>query len=402
MSFPEQTKNSYSWYQLIVFGLCMGVADIIPGISGGTIAFIMGFYEDLLNSIKSLNVESLKLLFKGQFKDFSNAIAWKFVLGLVLGIVIAMASLAQIVHFILNHEIYRSLLYAAFFGLILAAAYLSALHIPKWKPFHYLIFTLAAIMAFALTGNINFNKIEKNLFNIPIEVSVSKNEIVNYDFNKKELLDVPEKTVAAMLSKKIISPHLEIFNQSTHQPVMASSIAKKGASNFIDSWIILCGAIAICAMILPGISGSYLLTILGMYTVVIAALADFTGGLTKLTFDTNAFLILLNMLMGIVLGAVCFIRIVSWLLTKYHDLAIAMLTGFMVGSLRTIWPFWTYSYELLPLKLEKGLQLNPEVPIFPSFVDANTWLALILLLVGTSLVLFINYIANQKLSKQSY
>jgi putative membrane protein len=402
MSFPEQTKNSYSWYQLIVFGLCMGVADIIPGISGGTIAFIMGFYEDLLNSIKSLNVESLKLLFKGQFKAFFNAIAWKFILGLVLGIVIAMASLAQIVHFILNHETYRSLLYAAFFGLILAAAYLSALHIPKWKPFHYLVFIFAAVTAFILTGNINFTKTEKITFNVPIEISVSKNEIVNYDSNKKELLAVPEKTVAAMLSKKIISPHLEIFNQSTHQPVIASSISKKGASSSIDVWIILCGAIAICAMILPGISGSYLLTILGMYTVVIAALADFTGGLTKLTFDTNAFLILLNMLIGIVLGAVCFIRVVSWLLTKYHDLAIVMLTGFMVGSLRTIWPFWNYSYELLPLKLEKGLQLNPEAPIFPSFVDANTWLALILMLAGTSLVLFINYIANRKLSKQSY
>ena len=313
------------WTRLILLGLCMGVADIIPGISGGTIAFILGFYEDLLNSIKSLNKNSLKILFKGHVREFFRLVAWKFILGLVAGIVIAMATFSHAIRYILGHEDYRAMLYATFFGLIVAAAILCSQQLKRWKISYFLVFLLTTLMAFCLTGSTFKIENSTNLYSI----------------------------------------------------------------QYFDPWIIFCGAIAICAMILPGISGSYLLTILGMYTVVVGALADFTFSLAHGSFDATAFFILANMLLGIMLGALFFTRFVSWILNKYHDLSIAALTGFMVGALHSVWPFWTYEV------LDKGPQLQPLEAFLPSLADPFTWLAIGLAIVGAMTVFLLHFVAKK-------
>ena len=147
-----------------------------------------------------------------------------------------------------------------------------------------------------------------------------------------------------------------------------------------------------CAMILPGISGSYLLTILGMYTPVVGALADFAKSLMQGQFDMNAFAILANMLMGIVLGALLFTRFLSWTLNKYHDLAISALSGFMLGSLRSVWPFWNVHYVVI----EKGPQLVATNPILPSFSSLDTWIAIALALCGFASVFVLHIVAKNK------
>lgn len=397
-SVKPKIKNPMDWLRLILSGICMGVADIIPGISGGTIAFIMGFYEDLLNSIKSFNVKNFKLLLQGQPKLFFQNVAWEFLLGLVSGIVIAMILLAHLVGYILGHEEYRTLLYATFFGLIVAASVLCGLHLKKWNFTSVLTFILGATIAFLLTGSSFNHHDNSDLFNVQFDKQVATKDTKNYSFGTNTLIDVSKENVSAMLAKGIIKPETRLYSQHAKSYGDANSFVKPVAAKKFDGWIVLCGAIAICAMILPGISGSYLLTVLGMYAPVIGALADFTSGLSHGHFESNSFFILANMLLGITLGALLFARLVSCILNKYHDIAIALLTGFMVGALRSVWPFWSYQYFLLPLKLEKGPQLEPVSSFIPSLADPSTWLAIALALLGACLVFTLQYVAKKKIS----
>lgn len=388
-------RTPLDWLRLILSGICMGIADIIPGISGGTIAFIMGFYEDLLNSIKTFNGENFIFLLRGRFREFFQNVAWKFILGLVCGIIIAMVCLAQLIGSILNHEMYRTLLYSAFFGLILAAAFLCGIQLKKWLLSHLIIFCLGGILAFLLTSFSFDLSSNQDLYDVKFDYPISQKSTKNYNAAANKLIDVPKATLSAMLAKGVIHASTHVYSHSSKSYGAASDFVKPIHAKKLDIWIISCGAIAICAMILPGISGSYLLTILGMYSTVIGALADFTTNLARGNFESNSFFILINMLFGIILGALFFTRFISWILNKYHDLAIALLTGFMVGALGSVWPFWSYQYTLLPLKLEKGPQLEVFHPLMPSWMDSTTWLSIALALAGASLVFGLHIIAKR-------
>ncbi|MDX9883023.1 MAG: DUF368 domain-containing protein [Prolixibacteraceae bacterium] len=234
-------------------GIGMGAADVVPGVSGGTIAFITGIYEELINSIKSVNLSSLKLLLQGKIKDFWNAINGTFLLSLVAGIFISILSLAKLIEFLL--EDYPVLIWSFFFGLVIASAVFVAKKIKKWN---------AGIVTGAIAGTI----------------------------------------IAYWIT--IISP------------------AEANTSYY---FIFLSGAIAICAMILPGISGSFILVLLGMYKFILGAVTDFN------------LLVIIIFLAGAVIGIIAFSNVLSWLLRKFHDITVAVLAGFMVGSLNKVWPW---------------------------------------------------------------
>lgn len=243
---------------LVIKGCCMGAADVVPGVSGGTIAFITGIYEELINSIKSINLTSLQLLFQGQFKEFWKKINGNFLISVVCGIGISIFSLAKLMNYLLStHPIE---IWSFFFGLIIASALLVAKEIRKWDIFTFLALAAGCVSAYTIT---------------------------------------------------VLSP------ASTPQ-----------------TWwfIMLSGAIAICAMILPGISGAFILLLLGKYTYIMAAVSELRIG------------IILLFAVGAVIGIISFSHFLSWLLKNYHTLTIALLTGFMLGSLNKVWP-WKESLE---------------------------------------------------------
>lgn len=402
---PEKRiTSSKDWFRLICCGLCMGTADIIPGISGGTIAFIMGFYEELLNSIKSFNLVALRKLGKGQIKEFFSLVSWKFLLGLLIGIVLAMVCTAHFVTYVLNHEQYRVFLYALFLGLIIAATILCGCQIKSWRWSHFFVFIITACIAFILTGSTWITPSQEPLFDIRVENVHSSKILRNYDPQTERLLSVPLSTVSAMLAKGVITPSTTAFSHQDHLEGPINEFVQNNAPtwNKLDPWIIFCGALAICAMILPGISGSYLLSVLGMYATVVGALADFAGHLKEGSFDSASCMILVNMLIGIVLGALFFTRLVSWVLKTSHDLALASLTGFMIGALKSVWPFWSYQYSLLPLHIEKGPQLEPLHLLIPHALNLETGVALSLMICGGALVFGLHLIAQQLQKKQSH
>lgn len=364
------------WAYVIFCGMCMGAADIVPGISGGTIAFIMGFYSQLINGIKNFS-----------FRNFSEN---KFLLFLVLGISISLISLARFFDFILGHETYRVFLYSIFLGLILASVIICARHVSRWSFSSFSAVAIGVIAAFLLTGT-SF-EVEEPLYDVGLTIEQQK-PLVNYDQAAMMLLSVPESTVSAMLAKGVIDVDVPIRNQAGE--LVTSSAFTTANVSYVNVWIIFCGALAVSAMLLPGISGSYLLTIFGVYPEIIGALADAVHSAQRGIVDIDAIALLGNLLAGVIFGALIFSRIVSWLLDHHKDTSIALLTGFMVGALGSVWPFWSYQYAVNPLKLEKGAQIQVLDPLVPS-MTLELGLSLMAMLCGFGLVFLVDYLGRQK------
>ncbi len=234
-------------------GCAMGAADVIPGVSGGTIAFISGIYEELIYSIKSVDVEAIKLLFTFRIREFWSKINGNFLLAVFCGVAISILSLAKVMtHLIENHPI---IVWSFFFGLIIASSILV------------------------------FRQIER--FNLLSAISISVGVVAAYFIT-------------------VMSP----------------------AETTTDWWfIMLCGAIAICAMILPGISGSFILLLMGKYLYILNALSSFE----LVTISLFA--------MGALIGIISFSHLLSWLLKSFHTATVSVLTGFMLGSLNKVWPW---------------------------------------------------------------
>lgn len=263
-------KHTKNYLLLTLKGIAMGAADVIPGVSGGTIAFITGIYEELLGSIRSFDLTALRKLLKLDVRGFWQHINGGFLLAVLTGIGIAVFSLAKVMKYLL--ETHATFTWSFFFGLIIASVWLVSKDIKKWNVGTVISLVTGTVAAYVITA---------------------------------------------------LSP-----------------------ASTPDTWwfIMICGAIAICAMILPGISGSFILLLLGKYAYIIDAVS---------TFNIS---ILLIFSVGAAAGLISFSHLLSWLLKKHHALTVALLTGFMLGSLNKIWPwkntteYFTNSHgELQPL-----------------------------------------------------
>ncbi|MCZ4694647.1 DUF368 domain-containing protein [Ancylomarina euxinus] len=247
------TRSIKDYIVIALKGMGMGAADVVPGVSGGTIAFITGIYEELIESIKSINLNSIKLLLNFKLADFWKAVNGNFLLSLVIGIGMSILSLAKLIKYLL--EQHPILIWSFFFGLIVASAIVIARKITEWK--------LRSIVAM----------------------------IVGIGIAYMVTVVTPAETTNAYW------------------------------------FLFLSGALAICAMILPGISGAFILLLLGKYEFVLNALSSF-----KLD-------VIAVFGVGAAVGLLSFSNLLSWLLRKYHNMTIALLSGFMIGSLNKVWPW---------------------------------------------------------------
>lgn len=278
-------KTPLQYARLFFTGFMMGAADIVPGVSGGTMAFIMGVYENLIDGIKSFDLTALRLVLKRDFKGLFTHIPFRFLIALGLGILVAIVALSNV----LGHAIETSPTYVfAFFGGLVLASILSIGLKIEWSLSALIAIMIGAVFAFWLVGL----------------------EALN-----------PENVSHAL-------------------PVLFVS-----------------GMIAICAMILPGISGSFILLILGQYEFVLNAVRN------------RDIVSLIAVAAGCVIGIMIFARILSWLLKHYWNLTIALLTGFMIGSLRRVWE-----------------EASAGTALMPNFGAGEIVIALVLLVAGFLLV----------------
>lgn len=382
------------WLLQIFFGLCIGAADLIPGISGGSMALILGIYEKLIYSVKSLGTKDALSLFYCDWKTFSKKVSWDFLLGLLIGIVIVFTILPRAIQWVLGHEVYRASFFSLFAGMIIFCALVCFKQVKNWKKGHVAMLVLGAVLALFLTGSRKEGIDETPHYHVSISPAIIANapfdlhdtNIRNYDPHSQKILNVSELTLSAMLAKGYMQSDALVQEISTGKEGRVGDFVQIKKIFPIDMWLIFCGSIAVTAMLLPGISGSYLLTILGAYSLVISSLADFFRDLTLLTVNVDALIVLVNIGVGIAIGALLFSHMIAWLLKNYHAATMAALTGFMLGALRTVWPFWTYSHFLDPLKLEKGMQLHLLQPYFPPIFSLSTGIAACFLLAGCLIV----------------
>ncbi len=240
---------------LTLRGMAMGAADIVPGVSGGTMAFILGIYEELIESIRTIGrPEFLGAVFRLRIRRALQILNWPFLLAVGLGIFISILTMSGILEWLLvNHPVY---IWSFFFGLVLASTIIVARRIPRWTPSLILTTLVGAVLIYWVVGL------------------------------------VPSHT-----------PNTPWF-------------------------LFLSGAIASCAMILPGISGAFILFVLGKYAFVLSAV------------NNRDIVSLAIVAAGAAVGLITFAQVLGWTFKRYHDLTVAVLIGFMVGSLRKLWP-WT-------------------------------------------------------------
>ena len=277
----------------------MGAADVVPGVSGGTIAFISGIYEELINSISKINLQAIKILTQEGILAFWKHINGSFFVALLSGIGISILSLAKIMKWLLENE--PVMVWSFFFGLMVASVLFLMKEIERWNFSSIMVMLLAGAIAYIIT---------------------------------------------------VIPPLVNGSNENVF-------------------FIFLCGALAICAMILPGISGAFILVFLGAYHTVLDALSSWN------------FKIILIFGMGALTGILSFSKALKWLFAKYRNLTFAGLTGFIIGSLNKVWP-WKEALQTDPLN---GSVIH-EKSVLPStfemitHTDAQVVTALLLAIVG--------------------
>ncbi|MBU2555919.1 MAG: DUF368 domain-containing protein [Bacteroidetes bacterium] len=239
---------------ILLKGVAVGVANVIPGVSGGTIALITGIFERLIDSLKSFGLGALKLLLSGKWKLFVEKTDFYFLVTLMVGVVLALVTLARIFDFLFTH--YPVYIWSFFFGLILASVYFVGKTVEKWNVATIASFTVGAVVAVLFT---------------------------------------------------FLTP---------------------ATQNDGFLYLVLCGVVAVCSMILPGLSGSFVLILLGNYQLIAID-----------AINNRDIAILFPVALGAVVGLVAFSHLLSWVFKRYKDQTIALLTGFILGSLGVIWPW---------------------------------------------------------------
>ena len=285
----------------------MGIANVIPGVSGGTIALITNIYEDLIRSLKCFNLRALKLILSGQIKEFVKYTNFFFLSSVLGGSIVSLFSIAKLFEYLLVK--YPTPVWSFFFGLILASVYYVGLRIKKWKPAIILLFILGASIAISI------------------------------------------------------------------------SFISEASPNDNLLYVFICGAIGIIGMILPGLSGSFILILMGNYKLLMVDAVS-----KSLELNIESLILLLVFLIGSIAGLVGFSNIISWLFTKFKDQLLALLTGFILGSLLIIWP-WKE-------KAENGLIESWNLP---QNLDSLTIISILLLILGVLSVSLIEYYSKNSI-----
>ncbi|WP_437396780.1 DUF368 domain-containing protein [Flagellimonas lutimaris] len=304
-----QARRILDYVFITLKGMAMGAADVVPGVSGGTIAFISGIYEELITSINNIDFSLISILRKDGIKAVWHKVNGNFLLALFLGIFISVLSLAKFLSWLLENE--PILLWSFFFGLVVASIFFVGKEISKWTMGTVMVLILGAALAFFIT-----------------ELPVSDN---------------------------------------------ADSLP----------YLFLSGALAICAMILPGISGAFILVLLGSYKTILDAVHE------------RDIKIIITVGIGAVFGLLSFARLLKWMFSHYKNITLALLTGFILGSLNKIWP-WK---EVLETKTfgDKTIVVD-DMNVLPGAFegDSKLMLAIILAIIGFSLIFILERVASKK------
>ena len=306
---PEIVRRGWKAYTgLGLRGVCMGAADVVPGVSGGTIAFVTGIYEELIHSIRSFDRRFAGLLVVLRFREALNRVPWRFLGTVFAGILLAVVTLASGIQWMLQHE--PELIWAFFFGLVAASVFVVRKRVVAWRGSTFIAALASGLLFYVVVGM------------------------------------VPVKT-----------PDSPWF-------------------------LFICGVVAISAMILPGISGSFILVLLGKYEYLLAALND------RELFPIFLFV------SGAAVGILSSARVLAWIFKRHHDVTVAALTGLMAGSLRKVWPWKTdVSSPLESCGAEVPIM---QINVLPGTIDGDLAAAIGLAAAGFAMVVVLERLSESR------
>lgn len=330
----NRNKMDYLWIALK--GFTMGAANVIPGVSGGTIALVTGIYEELINSLKSFDRKALKLLLKRDFSDLLVHINAKFLIFLGVGIGASIFSIAKLFAFLL--EEHPTQIWAFFFGLILASVYYVGKTVDKWTWGNISFFALGAVIA--------------------------------------------------------------LFIASAN-PVPTAN------GNYL--FVFFCGIIGISGMLLPGLSGSYILMLLGNYKLLMVDSINSLSNAIKMSLSgdfsflndpsqSSGLIHFILFLLGSIFGMISFSQVISWIFNRYKNSTISLLTGFVFGSLAIIWPWKNAITDSKTLNRHGEEIVIGYERFIPNTLDQSTIIALLCILIGIICIWAIEKMAENKYS----
>ncbi len=293
---------------IVLKGMAMGIAELVPGVSGGTIAFVTGIYEEFISSINNVNIDTFKTLKNEGFKAFWVKLNGNFLLALFAGMIISILSFSKLISWLLEFQPIPT--WAFFFGLVLASVIFVAKAINKWNVSAIVLFALGTLIAFYITT-------------------------------------LPPSANADSLP-----------------------------------FLFFSGALAICAMVLPGISGSFILVLLGSYKTILDAVND------------KDFRIIVTVALGAIFGILSFARLLKWMFANYKDATLAILTGFILGSLNKIWP-WKHVLEIITIG-KKEIIIDENISPFSFDGENQLTFAIISAIIGFSLIFILEKTASKK------
>lgn len=302
-------------------GFAMGAANVIPGVSGGTIAFITGIYERLIEALKRCDTTTLKLACKFRLREVAERIDLRFLMAIGIGAVASVLSLARVLKWAMEESsTTQQALWAFFFGLILASLPAVGKMVQRWS--------IGSIVAAVLGCGV-------------------------------------------AVGMAFLSP----ANENTH-----------------PLYLLLCGVVAMCSMIIPGLSGSFVLLLMGNYKLI---MIDAVTALGRMELG-ESLRILVPVGLGAVLGMLSLARFLSWLFRTWHDVAVSLITGFIAGSLVIIWPWKDQIIETFT-KGEEGKEkiVGYENWHLPPIAESATWIALGLMLAGAALIVLVEWFARR-------
>ncbi|MDV7140741.1 DUF368 domain-containing protein [Maribacter sp. TH_r10] len=304
-----ENRNLLQYFFITLKGMAMGAADVVPGVSGGTIAFISGIYEELITSINNIKPSLITDWKNEGFKVFWQKLNGNFLVALFLGIFISLFSLATLVSWLLENE--PILLWSFFFGLVAASIIFVGKEITKWNLATVIILFFGAGLAYFITT-----------------------------------LPASENTASL-------------------------------------PYLFMSGALAVCAMILPGISGAFILVLLGSYKTILDAVHE------------RDIKIVITVALGAIFGLLSFAKLLKWMFSNYKNLTLALLTGFILGSLNKIWP-WKLILETKTIG-DKVITLKEQnVSPFGFEGDPQLMYAIIAAIIGFSLIFILEKLASKK------
>ena len=307
------------YLNLLIKGIGIGAANVIPGVSGGTIALISGIFEKLIDSLKSFDIKAVKLFFSGKFREFASYINLDFLIAVFGGVFISILTFAKLLDFLFQD--YPVYVWSFFFGLIVASVYFVGKTINK--------INVAVVISFIVGSSI----------------------------------------------------------------ALAISIMSPAAENDSFYYLFICGIVAVCSMIIPGLSGSFVLILMGNYKLVfIEAVNNFDLG------------ILVPVGLGAIFGLIAFSHLLSWIFKRFRDPTLALLTGFILGSLGMLWPWKEELYQVNAMgeyltKPDGSFVIQGYHRYLPDSFSLEVFMAFLLMILGVLTISLLEWIANKSVSK---